>query len=109
MSEQLEVVDCPDPSVHGSPFRYCPYCKWMEEPEPVEPSFEVQMLRVAIEALKAERDDLAAQLAQRNEWLSEHGGLDVLRIGPLFKTKDEAQSLANSLQRILSGAAEEGE
>ena len=74
MSEQLEVVDCPDPSVHGSPFRYCPYCKWMEEPEPVEPSFEVQMLRVAIEALKAERDDLA-----------------------------------NSLQRILSGAAEEGE
>ena len=38
-----------------------------------------------------------------NDWMS-----DELRIGPLFKTKDEAQSLANSLQRILSGAAEEG-
>lgn len=22
---------CPDPSVHGNPFRYCPYCSWTEQ------------------------------------------------------------------------------
>lgn len=22
--------ECPDPSVHGNPFRYCPYCSWTE-------------------------------------------------------------------------------
>jgi hypothetical protein len=26
--------ECPDPSVHGNPFRYCPLCSWIEEPEP---------------------------------------------------------------------------
>lgn len=25
--------NCPDPSVHGNPFRYCPYCSWIEAPE----------------------------------------------------------------------------
>lgn len=37
---------CPDPSVHGNPFRYCPYCSWTEQgligqienaPEPAAP------------------------------------------------------------------------
>jgi hypothetical protein len=26
----VKEVDCPDPSVHGNPFRYCPYCDWRE-------------------------------------------------------------------------------
>jgi hypothetical protein len=29
--------DCPDPSVHGNPFRYCPNCTWTETPEPISP------------------------------------------------------------------------
>ena len=34
MSEHTRIPDpehCPDPSVHGNPFRYCPYCTWTEE------------------------------------------------------------------------------
>jgi len=27
--------DCPDPSVHGNPFRYCPVCTWIEEKQTV--------------------------------------------------------------------------
>jgi hypothetical protein len=26
-----DVKQCPDPSVHGNPFRYCPMCDWREE------------------------------------------------------------------------------
>lgn len=29
-------ADCPDPSVHGNPFRYCPNCTWTERSE-IEP------------------------------------------------------------------------
>lgn len=29
---------CPDPSVHGNPFRYCPYCDWKEEPMRLNPT-----------------------------------------------------------------------
>lgn len=28
---------CPAPQVHGNPFRYCPYCSWTEDGEPVTP------------------------------------------------------------------------
>lgn len=34
MNEHTRIPDpehCPDPSVHGNPFRYCPYCTWTEE------------------------------------------------------------------------------
>jgi hypothetical protein len=30
---------CPDPSVHGNPFRYCPYCDWKEHlPDHTDPA-----------------------------------------------------------------------
>ena len=29
--------DCPDASVHGNPFRYCPYCTWREPEPPKKP------------------------------------------------------------------------
>lgn len=34
MSDAGEKIEekCPDPSVHGNPFRYCPYCSWVEPP-----------------------------------------------------------------------------
>lgn len=34
MSESVPVELCPDPSVHGHPFRYCPFCEWREEQDP---------------------------------------------------------------------------
>lgn len=37
ISDTLDPKDCPDPSVHGNPFRYCPYCSWRESPEAAAP------------------------------------------------------------------------
>lgn len=38
MTDPVSPEDCPDPSVHGSPFRYCPTCTWTElddvDPDP---------------------------------------------------------------------------
>ena len=34
MSHTVPISECPDPSVHGRPFRYCPYCEWREQPAP---------------------------------------------------------------------------
>lgn len=34
----ISPENCPDPSVHGNPFRYCPYCTWIDtEPNPKWP------------------------------------------------------------------------
>jgi len=31
-SPHTDPQTCPDASVHGNPFRYCPTCTWIEEP-----------------------------------------------------------------------------
>ncbi|MFR9767086.1 hypothetical protein [Nocardia sp. SC052] len=31
----VPAAECPDPSVHGNPLRYCPFCEWIEETKPV--------------------------------------------------------------------------
>lgn len=28
--DDVSPADCPQPHVHGNPFRYCPYCSWIE-------------------------------------------------------------------------------
>lgn len=30
----MNTTECVDPSVHGNPFRYCPYCDWREPGHP---------------------------------------------------------------------------
>lgn len=42
MTDQQPVSpeECPDSSVHGNPFRYCPTCTWTELDE--EPAVETQ-------------------------------------------------------------------
>jgi hypothetical protein len=30
MASVVAPENCPHPSVHGNPFRYCPYCSWIE-------------------------------------------------------------------------------
>lgn len=34
MRETVNPADCPDPSVHGNPFLYCPTCSWTVEQDP---------------------------------------------------------------------------
>jgi hypothetical protein len=60
MSQQIAEKDCPDPSVHGNPFRYCPYCTWMEEsPDDL----------VAEGLTKTKLDELIAEVvAARGRW-----------------------------------------
>ena len=66
-----EAKDCPDPSVHGNPFRYCPYCNWME---PIEVHAETLVQQWTRRALAAERalDAIEAMLTKKN------------RVGTLF-------------------------
>lgn len=30
MGQTVPHIECPNPSVHGNPFRYCPHCDWVE-------------------------------------------------------------------------------
>lgn len=34
---QLPAAQCPNPDLHGNPFRYCPTCDWIEDAKSVEP------------------------------------------------------------------------
>lgn len=78
MTEQQPVSpeECPDPSVHGNPFRYCPYCTWTEGHDAPEVATEEHSeIRAAEAAHQAsicvqpgdvdedERDACAADLA----------------------------------------------
>ena len=35
--------ECPNPHVHGRPFRYCPYCPWRESDPPTPERNETEM------------------------------------------------------------------
>lgn len=69
MSAPVRPEDCPDPSIHGNPFRYCPYCTWMEDPptlgEPPETAVDWVLAYVRQENVTVEEaiDELV-------EWLS---------------------------------------
>lgn len=60
----MNTTECVDPSVHGNPFRYCPYCDW-REPEP--PPTGAQMIaaerqrQIDSEGWTAEHDDEHSQ------------------------------------------------
>ena len=41
MSHTVPISECPNPSVHGRPFRYCPYCEWREHQEPMPKTFDL--------------------------------------------------------------------
>lgn len=44
--------DCPNPELHGNPFRYCPNCTWMEEaPKIFQPPTADQFLEKAKESV----------------------------------------------------------
>lgn len=51
----VKVEDCPDPSVHGSPFRYCPYCEWHE---PVPEAVNAEDIARAIDPIPFMREEL---------------------------------------------------
>ncbi|MEV6258048.1 hypothetical protein AB0L97_32815 [Nocardia sp. NPDC051911] len=55
----VPAAECPDPSVHGNPLRYCPFCDWIEETPAPPPEG-----RGALDAeLEAEPDAARAELA----------------------------------------------
>lgn len=107
MTEPVTPEECPDPSVHGNPFRYCPNCTWTEiddvpesptEPEgKVDDSIEAQ-IRAAETAQQAsvcvrpddvgedERAECAAALAEALDLrvevnLAQYDDGDVRRVG----------------------------
>lgn len=54
-SDVLPPENCPDPSVHGNPFRYCPYCSWMEPLSADRPSLPTALDAIREAAWKAVR------------------------------------------------------
>lgn len=74
----ISPADCPDASVHGNPFRYCPSCSWIEEapiiPEGYEPQENSFAKNHAMDALEAELEK------QGIDPYKDEGGIELIEL-----------------------------
>jgi hypothetical protein len=88
-------ADCPNPSVHGNPFRYCPQCDWREPiPENAEsvPYSTEQLARIIAffaDLHLARRFPLPDDVSDCCEWAREY--LEAQLDGPVLPTEFEGR------------------
>lgn len=78
MANEIAPENCPDPSVHGNPFRYCPYCSWMEPITVRRPSLPMASGAIHAAAWRAVRvppSEVPAALGELKAALVEYDAL----------------------------------